>query len=429
MFMSMKLKGRPIMQQKPKGTYDLLPNETIKYQALENHIKKLMELYGYAEIRTPIFEHSSVFHRKTELSDMVTKETYNFKDKGDRDLTLRPEGTAGAIRAYVENKLFANQGLTKLYYLGPNFRYERPQKGRFRQFYQFGIEAVGIKSSSLDAEVIALSYKLIASLGLKQVKIKVNSLGDIASRSHYKDALTLYFEGHRSELCSDCQRRITENPIRILDCKIDSHKPFVKEAATPSDYYSEEAKKYFSEVLSYLDSMGINYEVDKRLVRGLDYYGHTVFEVEANIKGFGAQNVLGGGGHYEHLVQELGGPDLDGVGIAFGMERLMMALECENIQLHEDVKPDFFIITFDKKIHQKALGLLTKLRDLGFKGDIDHESKGFKGQLKLAVNSKAKYFIIIGEEEIEQGLFTLKDSFTQEQEKVTLETLIKKLGK
>jgi histidyl-tRNA synthetase len=417
------------MEQKPKGTYDLLPNETIKYQALEEQIRELMKIYGYFEIRTPIFEHSSVFHRKTELSDMVTKETYNFKDKGDRDLTLRPEGTAGVIRAYVENKLYANQGLTKLYYLGPNFRYERPQKGRFRQFYQFGIEAIGVKSSSLDAEVIALSYKLIRSLGLKQVKIKVNSLGDIASRNTYKEELSNYFEPYKEDLCEDCQRRIKENPIRILDCKIDRNKPFIQKAATPYDFLSVEAKQYFDEVLSYLDSMGIDYAVDKKLVRGLDYYGHTVFEVEANIKGFGAQNVLGGGGHYEHLVSELGGPDLDGVGIAFGMERLMMALDSENIELYDEVNPDFFIITFDKTIHQKALGLLTKLRDYGFKGDIDHESKNFKGQLKLAVNSKAKYFIIIGEEEVEQGLFTVKDSITQTQEKVTLEALLKKLGK
>lgn len=425
----MKLKGSIIMEQKPKGTYDLLPNETIKYQALEEQIRELMKIYGYFEIRTPIFEHSSVFHRKTELSDMVTKETYNFKDKGDRDLTLRPEGTAGVIRAYVENKLYANQGLTKLYYLGPNFRYERPQKGRFRQFYQFGIEAIGVKSSSLDAEVIALSYKLIRSLGLKQVKIKVNSLGDIASRNTYKEELSTYFEPYKEDLCEDCQRRIKENPIRILDCKIDRDKPFIQKAATPYDFLSVEAKQYFDEVLSYLDSMGIDYAVDKKLVRGLDYYGHTVFEVEANIKGFGAQNVLGGGGHYEHLVSELGGPDLDGVGIAFGMERLMMALDSENIELYDKVNPDFFIITFDKTIHQKALGLLTKLRDYGFKGDIDHESKNFKGQLKLAVNSKAKYFIIIGEEEVEQGLFTVKDSITQTQEKVTLEALLKKLGK
>ncbi len=417
------------MEQKPKGTYDLLPNETIKYQALEEQIRELMKIYGYFEIRTPIFEHSSVFHRKTELSDMVTKETYNFKDKGDRDLTLRPEGTAGVIRAYVENKLYANQGLTKLYYLGPNFRYERPQKGRFRQFYQFGIEAIGVKSSSLDAEVIALSYKLIRSLGLKQVKIKVNSLGDIASRNTYKEELSTYFEPYKEDLCEDCQRRIKENPIRILDCKIDRDKPFIQKAATPYDFLSVEAKQYFDEVLSYLDSMGIDYAVDKKLVRGLDYYGHTVFEVEANINGFGAQNVLGGGGHYEHLVSELGGPDLDGVGIAFGMERLMMALDSENIELYDEVNPDFFIITFDKTIHQKGLSLLTKLRDYGFKGDIDHEAKNFKGQLKLAVNSKAKYFIIIGEEEVEQGLFTVKDSITQTQEKVTLEALLKKLGK
>src|SRR5690554_1863283 len=289
------------MIQKPKGTYDLMPEETRKYRALENQLIKLLEIYGYGEIRTPIFEYSQVFHRESELSDMVLKETYNFKDKGNRDLTLRPEGTAGVIRSYVEQKLYADGGITKLYYLGPNFRYERPQKGRYRQFYQFGIEAIGAKSPSLDAEVIGLSYKIISSLGLKQVVVKINTLGDIESRLNYNKILRDYFIPHKEDLCENCQTRIDVNPMRILDCKIDGEKPVVKKAPKPMHHLTAEASKYFSDVLKYLDAMDVIYEIDDALVRGLDYYGHTVFEIEANIKDFGAQNILGGGGHYEKL--------------------------------------------------------------------------------------------------------------------------------
>lgn len=427
--MNTKLKGTCIMEQKPKGTYDLLPPESSKFVALENHLKKLLKTYGYDEIRTPIFEHSSVFHRDSELSDMVMKETYNFKDKGGRDLTLRPEGTAGVIRAYVENKLYGNQGITKLFYMGPNFRYERPQKGRFRQFYQFGVEAIGAKSPSLDAEVIALSYKVIESLGLKNVKVNINSLGDIESRNIYKDALSSYFMPHEAELCEDCKRRITQNPIRILDCKIDSDKPFIKNAPTPFDFLTDEAHAYFTEVLSFLDQMDILYQHNERLVRGLDYYGHTVFEVEATIKGFGAQNVLAGGGHYEHLIKELGGPELDGVGVAFGLERLMAALDSEGITLHEEKHPDFFIVTFDSKTRLKAAKLMTQLRDLGYVGDFDHLARSFKSQFRQSITSHAKYIIIIGEDELKDDLYTVKNSQTEEQSRLTYEQLIERLGK
>jgi len=260
-----------MMIQKPKGTYDLMPLETQKYRALENHLINLLENYGYGEIRTPIFEYSKVFHRENELSDMVLKETYNFKDKGGRDLTLRPEGTAGVIRSYVEQKLYANQGITKLYYLGPNFRYERPQKGRYRQFYQFGIEAIGAKSASLDAEVVTLAYKIVSSLGLKQVIVKINTLGDINSRKEYNLNLAKYFKEYKTELCENCNTRLTVNPMRILDCKIDGNKDFVKNAPKSIDYLTIEAKEYFSDVLRYLDAMDVIYKVDESLVRGLDY--------------------------------------------------------------------------------------------------------------------------------------------------------------
>lgn len=417
-----------MMIQKPKGTYDLMPLETQKYRALENHLINLLENYGYGEIRTPIFEYSKVFHRENELSDMVLKETYNFKDKGGRDLTLRPEGTAGVIRSYVEQKLYANQGITKLYYLGPNFRYERPQKGRYRQFYQFGIEAIGAKSASLDAEVVTLAYKIVSSLGLKQVIVKINTLGDINSRKEYNLNLANYFKEYKTELCENCNTRLTVNPMRILDCKIDGNKDFVKNAPKPIDYLTIEAKEYFSDVLRYLDAMDVIYKVDESLVRGLDYYGNTVFEVEANIKNFGAQNILGGGGHYEKLISEFGGPDLAGVGVAFGMERLMQALEAENIKLPLNNEFDFYVLYFDEKTKIKALTILSQLRDLGYKGDIDHLQRKFSNQLKQALRLNPRYLIIIGDEELNNNLYTLKETKTELQETVDFEQLLKKLG-
>lgn len=416
------------MIQKPKGTYDLLPKETQKYRVLENHLFNLLENYGYGEIRTPIFEYSKVFHRDSEFSDMVLKETYNFKDKGKRDLTLRPEGTAGVIRSYVEEKLYAKETITKLYYLGPNFRYERPQKGRYRQFYQFGVEAIGAKSASLDAEVINLSYKIIASLGLKQVKVKINTLGDIKSRKNYNEILTTYFTPFKEELCENCKERLNNNPMRILDCKIDNKKEFVLKAPRPKDHLTTEAAKYFADVLRYLNAMDVIYEVDESLVRGLDYYGHTVFEVEANIKGFGAHNILGGGGHYEKLISEFGGPDLSGVGVAFGMERLMHALEAEKIKLPAEKKFDFFVLYFDEKTKIRALKTLSELRDLDYKGDIDHLDRKFSNQLKNALRFNPKYLIIIGEEELRANTFTVKDVKTEEQVTIDYEQLLKKLG-
>lgn len=414
------------MEQKPKGTYDLLPEAAEKFFALETHLRELLKLYGYREIKTPIFEHSSVFHRDNELSDMVIKETYNFKDKGGRDLTLRPEGTAGVIRAYVENKLYTQQ-VNKLFYIGPNFRYERPQKGRFRQFNQMGIEAIGIKSPSLDAEVISLSYHIITSLGLKQVKVKINSLGDSESKLNYKKALMAYFKDVDG-LCEDCERRKEENPLRILDCKIDGKKAVVLKAPMPKDYLTEDAYTYFQSVLAYLDSMDVHYEIEDALVRGLDYYGHTVFEVEAKIRDMGAHNILAGGGHYEHLVKELGGPDLDGVGVAFGLERLVNAIESEKITLKQEEPLDAYIVTFDYKTHLHGVSLLAKLRDLGYKVDIDHSLAKFQSQFKKAVQSEANYIIIIGDDEIKSDTYQVKDSKKEKQEALTFAELVRKLG-
>ncbi|MFU8792811.1 MAG: histidine--tRNA ligase [Acholeplasmataceae bacterium] len=414
---------------KVKGTYDVLPQESYKWQALETNIRAILKLYHIKEMRTPIMEYSDVFHRNTEASDMVTKETYDFMDRGDRRVTLRPEGTAGIIRSFVEHKLYASGELEKVYYMGPNFRYERPQKGRYRQFYQFGIEAIGSLNPSLDAETIMLAYDFIKRLGLKGVKVKINSLGDVASQQQFREHLTSYFKPHLDNLCTDCQTRLNKNPLRILDCKIDGKKPFVNDAPSPLDFLSASALSYFESVKAHLDYAKIDYEVQPKLVRGLDYYSHTVFEIEADIEGFGAQNVLGGGGRYQNLVKELGGPDLGGIGFAFGMERLLMALEAESIELSIEDQLDVYVMTFNEAHHPQALDLLYQLRKENIISDMNYTQKSFKGQLKQALRLGAKYLVILGEEELKNGVVGIKDTQTEAQENIPLHLVIAHLKK
>lgn len=403
---------------KVKGTYDVLPSESYRWQALEEKIRSILALYNMKEMRTPIMEYSEVFHRQSELSDMVTKETYDFDDRGDRKLTLRPEGTAGIIRSYVENKLYATQELEKVFYIGPNFRYERPQKGRYRQFYQFGVEAIGALDPALDAEMIILSYDFIKRLGLKGVSVRVNTLGDDDSRKAYQEALMHHFEPHKDTLCEDCQARLTKNPLRILDCKIDQQHEAIIKAPSPQDHLNELSKDYFKQVLSHLTAAKIHYEIAPRLVRGLDYYSHTVFEIEADIEGFGAQNVLGGGGRYQKLVKELGGPDLGGIGFAFGMERLLMALDAENIELSTEKPLDAFVIVFNKDIRPMATNILYQLRQANYLADMNYTQKTFKGQLKQALRLQAKFLIILGDDEYQKGVVSIKNTTTEVQEEV-----------
>ncbi len=412
-----------------KGTYDVLPQESYKWHTLESKIREITALYGFHEIRTPMMEYSEVFHRENDLSDMVTKETYDFFDRSDRKLTLRPEGTAGVIRSYVENKLYADLSLQKLYYVGPNFRYERPQKGRYRQFYQFGLEAVGSMDPRVDAEVISLSYDFIQNLGLKGVKVRINSLGDQTSRDAYQSALKLHFEPHRAELCEDCQTRIDKNPLRILDCKVDQNHQALKSAPTPIEYLNEASKTYFEQVKAFLDAQGVTYEIAPRLVRGLDYYSHTVFEVEAMIEGFGAQNVLGGGGRYQQLVEELGGPETPGIGVAFGMERLLMAIDYENPELYHTDGLDAYLITFGDSLNKEAAKLIHDLRLTGLKADMNYTNKSFKGQLKEALRYNAKYIIFLGEDEYQKGIIAVKNTKTEIQEDVKSEEVVSYLIK
>ncbi|MDE7095827.1 MAG: histidine--tRNA ligase, partial [Anaeroplasmataceae bacterium] len=409
------------MISKPKGTYDVLPDEVKAWTKLESTIRKICQIFNYKEIRTPIFESSQTFHRDVnDTSDMVTKETYDFKDRSDRLITLRPEGTAGTVRAYIENKLYALNPIEKLFYMGPMFRYERPQKGRTRQFSQFGVEALGSNSPTIDAEVIALGATLIKALGLTNVKVKLNTLGDQESRQAYKKVLVEYFKNHTDELCSDCLNRLEKNPLRILDCKVDRDKEFFKNAPKINDYLTESSKEHFNQVLNSLKGMNIAYEVDSSLVRGLDYYSHTVFEFEVDIPEFGAQNVLGGGGRYDSLVKDLGGPETPGVGMGFGMERLLLACEYAGKKL---ATPDFvhvYFIALGEAAKQAVLREMQVCRLGGLYCDMDHLGRGLKAQFKAADTNRAMFTCILGDNELAENKINIKDNTTDVQETISL---------
>lgn len=412
------------MIQKPKGTYDVFDKKAKTILEIEKILKVLMEKYNYNYIRTPLFESSELFHRGVgDTTDIVTKETYDFVDRGNRNMTLRPEGTAGVVRSYIENKMYANNsGPIKTWYYGPMYRYERPQSGRFREFYQFGVEVFGSDSPLIDAEVISIPVNFYKLLGLKGIKVNINSLGDIESRNNYREALKKYFEPHLDSLCDDCKARFDKNPLRIIDCKYDANLDIIKNAPRIIDYLNEESKNHFEQVKKYLDAMNIDYEVDPNVVRGLDYYTHTVFEVEANVEGFGAQNVLCGGGRYNGLVETIGGPSTPGVGFALGLERLLTALEFENIDLVEDNNLDIYIIPMDTYEYSIKLGNILRMN--GFNVEVDFNNKKIGNSFKQADKLKAKYIIIIGTDEVNSKILTIKNNETKEEFKIEEEKLI-----
>ena len=414
------------MIQKAKGTYDVYGIYGKKLLYVEELLEGLMEKYNYEYFRTPIFESSNLFHRGVgESTDIITKETYDFKDKGDRFLTLRPEGTAGIVRSFVENKIYGTYSMpVKTWYYGPMYRYERPQKGRFREFYQFGVEVFGSNSPILDAEVISIPVNFFKLLGLKNVKVKINTLGDSESRLKYREALIKYFEPNIDSFCSDCRDRLKKNPLRILDCKVDKENELLKNSPKTIDYLNEESKKHFEDVKKYLDALNIEYVVDTNLVRGLDYYTHTVFEVEADIKDFGSQNVLCGGGRYNNLVETLDGPKTDGVGFAMGMERVMEAIASEDIHLDIVENVDCYIIPLSASENEYATKLCMDLRLNGFIVDMDYDNKNLKSNFKAATKKQAKYVIIVGEEEQKTNTLTIKDNNTKEEYKVKYEELL-----
>ena len=411
---------------KPKGTYDILPSDAWKWNRFEKLVRNVCRLYNFKEIRTPIFESSDLFHRTVgETSDMVTKETYDFLDRGGRSITLRPEGTAGVARSYIENKMYAEGNVQKLFYMGPIFRYERPQKGRTRQFSQFGVEALGSSSPLMDVEVIAFSVTTLKALGLKGIKVRINSIGDEESRDRYREALVEYFSQYEEDLCCDCKNRLVKNPLRILDCKVDNNKEFFKNAPKISDYLNDVSKNHFNQVLEALKEMGIQYEISPNLVRGFDYYCLTVFELEADIEGFGAQNVVGGGGRYDKLIGDLGGPQTPCVGMAFGVDRLLIAMESEGLLNNNNEFIHLYLIGLGDKARVVGERLLYTMRLGGLICDADYLNKGLKGQFKQADRMNAKFTAILGDTELENFVINVKNNETDEQETIPMNDLYK----
>ena len=412
------------MLQKPKGTYDLYGEMSEKYEYLKRIFSDLANEYNLKYISTPIFESSSLFHRGVgETTDIVTKETYDFKDRGDRDITLRPEGTAGIVRSVIENKMYVNLPL-KLWYIGPMFRYERPQAGRYRQFTQAGVEIFGDETPLMDANVISIMVKFYQRIGLKGIKVRINSIGNKESRENYRDALLKHFKPYLDDLCDDCKSRYEKNPLRILDCKIDGDKECMKNVPKILDYLDEKSKKHFDDVLKYLDVMNIEYVIDDKLVRGLDYYTDTVFEVEANIEGFGSQNVIGAGGRYNNLVENMEGPSVPAVGFAFGIERIINALDAEDIKIINDNSLDVYILPISDNEMPYAVELSSFLRDNAFSVDIDYTGKKMNNKFKEADRYNSKFIIILGENEVKDEILTIKDNVTKEEVKVERANLL-----
>ena len=413
--------------QVPRGTQDVLPQEISKWHRLEELIRQFCYVYNYEEIRTPIFEHTNVFKRGNDSSDMVNKEMYTFQlENSATSLTLRPEGTAGVVRAFVEHKLYGQPDLPlKMYYCGPQFRHERPQKGRMRIFNQFGVEVLGAKDPLLDVETIALGWSFVSALGLSDLKVLINTLGDEASRSAYREALRAHFKDEIGSMCADCQRRYEQNPLRILDCKIDRERAIMKSAPKMSDYLNDESRAYFQAVLDGLDALGIPYEIDDRLVRGLDYYTHTVFEVVSVNKEMGAQSTVFAGGRYDGLVEYFGGPQgMSGIGWALGLERLLLACEAEGIDLGEESGLDAYVLCLAPQAKTAALQLVTQLRSSGYRCDMDYLGRSFKAQFKSVERKHARTAIFLGDKELESGEVTIKEIDTQKQHTVPLNDIV-----
>ncbi|HHO6115849.1 TPA: histidine--tRNA ligase [Staphylococcus aureus] len=411
----------------PRGTQDILPEDSKKWRYIENQLDELMTFYNYKEIRTPIFESTDLFARGVgDSTDVVQKEMYTFKDKGDRSITLRPEGTAAVVRSYIEHKMQGNPNQPiKLYYNGPMFRYERKQKGRYRQFNQFGVEAIGAENPSVDAEVLAMVMHIYQSFGLKHLKLVINSVGDMASRKEYNEALVKHFEPIIHEFCSDCQSRLHTNPMRILDCKVDRDKEAIKTAPRITDFLNEESKAYYEQVKTYLDDLGIPYIEDPNLVRGLDYYTHTAFELMMDNPNYdGAITTLCGGGRYNGLLELLDGPSETGIGFALSIERLLLALEEEGIELDIEENLDLFIVTMGDQADRYAVKLLNHLRHNGIKTDKDYLQRKIKGQMKQADRLGAKFTIVIGDQELENNKIDVKNMTTGESETIELDALV-----
>ncbi|MDR1521498.1 MAG: histidine--tRNA ligase [Streptococcaceae bacterium] len=408
--------------QRPKGTSDLLPEKLEKWHFLEKKAREVFEKYQFFEIRTPLFEYYEVFARTVgDSSDILSKEMYDFYDKGNRHIALRPEGTASIVRAFVENKLFAPEHKKpyKVYYIGPMFRYERPQAGRLRQFHQLGVEAFASDNPAADVETIAMLIDFLKSLGLKQIKLVVNSLGDKKDCTSYKKALISFLEPYKNELSYDSLRRLHKNPLRVLDSKDKKDQKIVANAPLILDYLNKESKQYFKTVTRMLDALKISYEINPNMVRGLDYYNHTIFEVMSYAFN-GGQATIAAGGRYNELVEYFDGPKISGVGFSIGIERLLLTMKTEEITAPAKKKLDVYIVTIGEKANFESLKLLQVARYAGYSADRDFLNRKAKAQFKTADKMQAKLIIVIGENELAAKVVNIKNAKTRKEVSVPL---------
>ena len=410
----------------PRGTKDILPDTVGDWNYVEGEIRELCRRFGYSEIRTPIFEHTELFQRGIgEGTDVVDKEMYTFTDRGERSITLRPENTASAVRAYLQNKLYAQSNLVKLFYIGSMFRYDRPQAGRMREFHQFGVEALGEANPAVDAEVILLAMNLLEGLGLKDLELSINSVGCPKCRSKYRTMLQDFFRDKLEDLCEDCRSRFERSPLRILDCKKDSDKPYMADAPKITDCLCEECAGHFAKLKELLTSAGISFTHDPRLVRGLDYYTKTAFEIK--YPPLGAQSAVAGGGRYDGLIEEMGGNPTPAVGFATGLERLLLALESQNLLPEKNRSVDAYVVALGEAAQAEGFKLLNSLRQQGLSAAMDFAGRSMKAQMKQANKLGAKYSVILGEDEIAEGVVMLRSMEDSSQAKVPMNQVAEKI--
>ena len=412
----------------PKGTKDMLPEQAYKWHYVEEKFADICRKYGFKEIRTPMFEHTEVFQRGIgDTTDVVQKEMYTFNDHAGRSITLKPEGTSGAVRAFIEHKQYAEVQPTKYYYDTDCFRYEKPQSGRLRHFHQFGIEVFGTSNMLADAEVICLANDFLTDLGVKEIELRINSVGCPECRAKYRQALKDFIKPRYDELCGTCKDRYERNPMRILDCKSEICQGIVKDAPRMLDYLCDDCRQAFEELKTNLTSMGIGYTVDPNIVRGLDYYTKTAFEfVTTKI---GAQGTVCGGGRYDHLIEELGGPPIPGVGFGLGIERLLLLMDANEAYFPEDQGVEVFIAVMGERAKAFGLKLCREMRQKGIVAEMDTLARNIKGQFKYADRLNARYTLVIGDNELDKGVVSLKDMAASSQREVVIEDIYKEINR
>ncbi len=412
----------------PKGTKDIMPDQIYKWHYVEKKFRDIAERYGYSEIRTPVFEHTELFTRSVgDTTDIVQKEMYTFTDLGNRSITLRPEGTASAVRAFLEHKVYANPQPTKLYYETACYRYEKPQSGRLREFHQFGVEVFGAESMLADAEIISLASEFLKECGIDDLKLKINSVGCPVCREKYKNALKDYFRPHLADLCDTCKDRFERNPMRIIDCKSPQDKELALGAPSILDYLCDDCKASFEELKENLDALGIDYEIDPTIVRGLDYYTKTAFEFVT--EKIGAQGTVCGGGRYDNLMYEIGEQDVPGVGFGLGIERLLLLMENIGVEIPEPEAMDALIVVLGEDARTMGLKITNELREKGLKVEMDLMERNIKGQMKHADRLGVRYAVVIGDDEILNGEAQVRDMRISEQMSVPFSKLYEKLSK